>query len=759
MRDRIPQQYVQIALDSAEGFPFERFANAFYGALVGASYVPLGGVKDGGADGRDGTLYEDHKRSGAYFQASVVPDAEAKIRQTVKRLREFGREPKTLTYITSRTVRYSDRVEQALTDELDVTIIIRDADYIALHINDDIATVAAFNEHLRHYTDYLRQAGQSSLLSPSKYVRSPAVFVFLSNEVERRQGDATLVDSVTDALALWALEGTDPDKGILRTTDEALALIVAELPSVEPLLAPRLRPRLLAMSKKGYPDGRAVNWHRNKDAFCLPYETRKRIEEENAADAMLRLHMLKSLDSRLRDAPPEGLDDAGIRKAAEVALRTLQLAFEREGLEFSSFLHEEDPGEPPTITDGLRDALAEAGLTGRHGQAVGAGAFAMLKGVLYDSREDERAYLHRLSRTYALLFTLNTEPRLLEFFQEMTGDFRLYVGADQLIRALSEHYLADGDQPTRNTLLMASRLGAKLILTEPALDEVVHHLRVCDTEHEKHVEVIEHRLDYEFASQAPDILLRAYLYARLNPNLGRRQPKNWPGFVQQFCAYKDLRRNKAYEDLRQYLQATFSLSYESDKDLQALVDPDEVDALATKLADAKRNKNPILARHDALLALAVYGRRKRRGETSRVTAFGWGTWWLTGETTILRFTRDLVREHNGGYVMRPDFLLNFLTLAPSARAARESFAKVFPSMLGIRLSRRMSRDSFDKLMDKVTEAENLDDARRMVEMSNLSNKLKSDLHHRFVGTSRKQEPAVDRAGREANGDCDDDRDG
>lgn len=746
MQRHIPADVVRIALDKAEGFPFERFANAFYGSLIGTSFTPLGGTKDGGADARDGTLYEDGTRSEHYYQASVEADAQAKIRRTVVRLRDFGRDPKRLTYLTSRTVKYSDRVEREMTDELDVTIDIRDGDYIALHVNDDASTVLAFDEHLRHYTEYLRQVGASTLIAPSRHIRSPAVYVFLSNEIERRQGDQTLVDAVTDALALWALEGTDPDKGILRTEAEVLDRILTELPSVESIVRPRLGRRLGAMSRKTYPGGRAVRMHQADGAFCLPYETRERIEDENTADEALRLRVLKSLDERLRPTPPAGLGDIGIRQAAEVSLRTLQLTFEREGLEFASFLTDGRAGEFATITDGLRQALAERGHTGKHGQLVGDGAFAILRGVLYGSTEDERHYLQRLSRTYALLFTLNNEPRLLEYFQDMTGDFRLYVGADQLLRALSEHYLEAGDQPTRNTLLLASRQGAKLILTEPVLDEVVSHLRSADMEHQNHVEAIEHRLDYDLASQAPQIMLRTYLYARLNADLGRRQPRNWPAFIQQFLSHKTLHRSQAMDDMRQYLQATFGLAYESGADLENLVDLDQVDGLAAQLAPAKNN-NLTLARNDALIALAVYGRRQRRGETSRVTEFGWGTWWLTSETRILELTRDLVRQHKARYVMRPDFLLNFLTLAPSARAARETNAAIFPSMLGIRLSRRMEQSAFNQLMGKVAEAESLDDARRAVEMSKFMNQLKSDPNRSYVGTGPgPRTAAVDLAG-------------
>jgi hypothetical protein len=721
---------VRIALDKTEGFPFERFAIAFYAALSGAAFVPLGGVKDGGADARDGTLYEDNARPETYYQASTEVDTEDKIRRTVTRLRDFGREPKVVYYLTSRTVKYSDRVERDLSGELDVTIVIRDAGYITAHVNDDPAARGAFDEHLRHYTEFLKQVGASRLITTSQHVKSPAVYVFLSQELERRDGDESLVNAVVDALALWALEGTDPDAEILRTANEVLAKIVGDLPSVKALVEPRLRRRLRAMSGKHYRGGRAVNWHQTQDAFCLPYQTRLRIEEENTADEALRLEVLAGFDERLRAQHIEGLGDVRILQAAEVALRSLQLAFERNGLEFASFLRAEDNAEYSTITDCLAAALAEYGLTGRNALVVGDGAYIILRGVLYDSQAIERDYLQRLSRTYALLFTLSTEPKLIEFFQAMTGGFRLYVGADQIVRALSEHYLDEPDRMTCTTLLMASRLGTKLVLAEPVLLEVVHHLRVCDFEYRNHIQAVEPYLNYEIARNAPHIVLRAYLYARINPRLAQRKPKSWPAFIRQFCTYSELHKPAAIDEIRQYLQSRFGLTFKSAADLENLVDLDEVDALTMQLAEAKRDER--LARNDALVALAVYGHRIRHRETSRVSEFGYATWWLTGETAILKYTRDIVRKHGARYVMRPDFLLNFLTLAPSATATRQTFAAVFPSLLGIKLARRMQPDAFNRIMDDVAAAEELDDARRTVVISKAVDKLKSDFTRQYT---------------------------
>ncbi|MGK5443244.1 hypothetical protein ACSNN7_15715 [Micromonospora sp. URMC 105] len=97
----INTELVKIALDRVEGSTFERFVNDFYPSLAGGNFFPLGGVKDGGADAFGGdTLYEKGGSSGTFYQASVQEDFRAKIRHTIKRLREFGREPKMLAYVT-----------------------------------------------------------------------------------------------------------------------------------------------------------------------------------------------------------------------------------------------------------------------------------------------------------------------------------------------------------------------------------------------------------------------------------------------------------------------------------------------------------------------------------------------------------------------------------------------------------------------------------------------------------------------------------
>lgn len=410
----------------------------------------------------------------------------------------------------------------------------------------------------------------------------------------------------------------------------------------------------------------------------------------------------------------------------------MQRTFEREGLEVAAFIDAQDDNiEPPTIADGIRDAMVSLGIRPRRQPALGDAVLAALRQSLYQSSTDERVYFGRLSRTYSLLFTLRTEPRLVRYFQEMAADFNLYVGADILVRALSERFVATEDQMTRNLLHLTREAGATLVLAEPVLEEVVNHLRVCDAEFRNFFAGMEERVTDDMARTIPKILLRAYFYAKLNSDLGSASPKSWASYVNQFCTYGELYRARAFEEVRMYLQAEFGMTFEARSLLEGLVSDEQVRELTERLAPRKAREE--LARNDALLALAVYGRREQLNEESTVSEFGLRTWWFTGETSIVRHTRDLVSGHGGTrYMMRPEFLLNFFALAPSLQEIRTAYSNVFPSLLGVRLARRMDEGAFHKLLENVREADNLDEGRKLAVISQLSDKLKADFTRQYV---------------------------
>ncbi len=62
------------------------------------------------------------------------------------------------------------------------------------------------------------------------------------------------------------------------------------------------------------------------------------------------------------------------------------------------------------------------------------------------------------------MFTLQAEPRIIEYFSAMSSSFRLFLGSNILVKALSERYLDEEDQVARNLLKMAAALSKGSLL-------------------------------------------------------------------------------------------------------------------------------------------------------------------------------------------------------------------------------------------------------------------------------------------------------
>ena len=109
-------------------------------------------------------------KPGTFYQATSQHDHRSKIRGTVRRLREFERDPKSLLYFTSRTVVAIDKEEEELGTELDVIIKIRDKKWIVGNINHSPQTIAAFQTYLQPCVAFLGEVGGATIISKSENV-------------------------------------------------------------------------------------------------------------------------------------------------------------------------------------------------------------------------------------------------------------------------------------------------------------------------------------------------------------------------------------------------------------------------------------------------------------------------------------------------------------------------------------------------------------------------------------------------------------
>ncbi len=355
----------------------------------------------------------------------------------------------------------------------------------------------------------------------------------------------------------------------------------------------------------------------------------------------------------------------------------------------------------------------------------------VLRGIFYDPSDVERRYLGYLSRTSLLFMTLQSAPRMVEYFNQMGGNFRLLVGTDMLVKAVSEQPLPTEQRQVENLLKVCIDLGAKLVLTEPVLDELFTHLHAVDLEYRNHYLSNEAYLTSEEVSECDRILIRAYYYARLRN--GTRI--SWDKFINTLldpCALR-AKSEKGRTELRGLLVQRFHMEFLSKEEIEAGVNREEMDDLAKKLSKARRQKNKELSINDALMVHAVYSQRRQHKESAIYDGFGYRTWWLTKETNVLNFTAVLVKKEGGvPYIMRPEFILNFIVLAPEAAHVRKTFRQLLPTTVGLQLGQHLKHETMQQLLAGTEEWASLSPERVSMIISERINRLKFDRYKQYT---------------------------
>lgn len=740
----VDHRLVEIALERANSTDFEKFVQAFYSAIFEKNYVPMGGHHDGGADGwfPEGLFGQGSEESEVFLQASITESTETKIRKTLHRLREVGRNPKAVYYCTSRSVSKIDILENDLSDELNCRIIIRDGQYLINQINSTAQTVQAFNSYLAPALSFLKSAGTATLIEASDKLPARTLCVFVGQELERRRGQSQLLEAVADSLILWSLEGTDPDKGIFKSRDEIETIVLEALPSARVYFKGVLDLRLNELRSKTSNSGRQINFHKSVPGYCLPYETRKLIEEENIEDEKLKLEVSKIFRERARIHFLENAkQDALIDKTIDVCHSSIQKLFLDQGLEISIYVTSDDTDdqELPSAENHIDDSIKERGLKGDDAARIASTALSVLRQTFYSSTEIERKYLGKLSRTYILMFLLKNEPRIVEYLRTMSSNFKLYVGTDIIVRCLSEHMLSSKDKMMKNALSLLKAAGSSLILTDKTLDEVWHHLRTSDVEYRIHYRELTQYMTADLVKQIDKILVRAYFYSRFDSQDKNRIPLSWNNYISQFCSYEWLTSERARDELREYLVNEYSFDFESNQTLENSIDTQEWDELAEQIYksrvsrfDREEESERILSRNAAATILRVYSRRQMDNERPGSNPYGNQTWWMTQQKRVRGATGRLVALRRVKYMMPPEFVIHMLGNIPTKADIQKSYEAIFPSILGVKLGNRMEDKAFKEVIDEAKKVYQYDESRARVMLAQTSSDLQSDFLKRYT---------------------------
>ncbi|MEP7286675.1 MAG: hypothetical protein ABI947_13010, partial [Chloroflexota bacterium] len=482
------------------------------------------------------------------------------------------------------------------------------------------------------------------------------------------------------------------------------------------LLLPTINRRLSALHKKPM---RRIRFHASEKLYCLPYETRNQIQERNFKEAALyetfKSDLSEKLKSRLK------MSDVVVKDYVTLIEATIARLFYQQGLEFSNFVlsGENQKAFEKDLPDIINYVVDDSHVVVKNREAVKNALLMTIRDVVYNGTIEQKLFLEKLSNTYMMLFLLQCDPKLATYFNAMASKLNIYVCTSIIIPALSEFYLDEINRRHWNLLKGAYNAGVTLIINDTILNELVAHLRRITNIYENHYKRDEniYLSDEAQALYVDEIMLRAYFYARTADRVA-----NFEDFIDNFV---DPSFISARESIIDWLKTEFGIIYRSDKSIDITINQEEERLLINKLSGHKTYYETALS--DAKLILTIYALREKNNETDNSGIFGYRTWWLSKDTQTQKAVNEVFKDkYRISCYIRPDFLYNYIALAPSKNEIDEAYRTLFPSMIGVNISFHLPREIVTFVQKKIAEHGEKNPARLRGILRELSDKLKSD---------------------------------
>lgn len=696
-----------------DGNVFEGFGLDFLAKVLQYEFMPAGGLRDRGIDGFEHT-YHRRRHDLTIYQLSIQKDYKSKIKGDLNKLKANKIRYSHFYYVTNIPIPAKEQLVDELSEEYKKPITIYDERWLASHVNDSEATLRAFNIFVESHLHKFNRPGQSYIVANLE--GDPRLYVFLRQQWEEQRGTQQLDLVLVDTLILYALEETDPGRGILMTRAQILDRI-AQLVRFDPrLLHSKINERLRALSTKP----RRINHHMKEDAYCLRFEERLAIQNRNLNDAALyesfRLDTAKDIINYLPGGA--GLEDDYLNLVEQ----TLQRLYYEQGLEFADFILHGSGKEiiEKSLPDIIGNVVNTSGDLKK--QEVKNGLLICIRNMVYNGTPHQKTFLNRLSHTYTMLFLLQCDPKIATFFGSLASKLQVYVCTSILIPALSEHFLEDQNKRYSNLLLGARDAGVHLLINEIILSELAAHFRMIRGIYKDRFEGNEDLYTDEMEIlYIQEIMIRAYFYTRIRGNV-----RTFDEFIGAFVSPA---MNRLKEDLVELLGTEFGVDYAENASLGISLDKQEVDSISRELAQYK--SSPEKARNDAQVILTIFALRERNNELGSGSIFGYRTWWLSSDVNTQKAcTSVLGDKYESSCYMRPDFLYNYISLAPRKGEVDRVFQELFPTLLGVNISFNMPIEVTQVIHGFVKDYKAKNPARVKAALRELSDNLKQDPNYR-----------------------------
>lgn len=695
-----------------DGFLFENFSQCFMSSVIGHEFIPIGGTKDKGIDGLRYIYYRKDKETEIY-QISTESDVNGKIRDTINKLSKNNISITKLRYVTNRKVDSIETISDGLSDELGLPIQIFDKKWFLSNCNHSQATINCYYTFIDSYLHEFRKPGKTVTIS--NLDSDPRIYVYLRQQLEDTNDISKIDTVIADGLILYALEGTDPDKDIFRNKEEIYEKVGELVKFSSNTLKELIDSRLDFLTTKP----RSAKHHTKVDAYCLPYDTRLQIQERNLLDGKLAELFIEETSVILHKYLQE--EGKRVKDISKLVNQTIHKIYYKQGLEFSNFIingSNEDAIEKQ-LHDVVANVVDNSSVVEYNRTKVKSAIITTIRHIVYNGSENQIKYLKCLSNTYLTMFMLQWEPQIATYFQAMASDMNIFVDNSILIPALSEYYLAENNRRHWNLLLGAKKAGINLLINETILDELVAHFKKLRNKYYSLFQPLEEVYSDESETlYITEILLRSYYYAKISDQI-----KSYDDFINNFLD-PDLKTAK--DDLIEFLNSEFGISYRTNEQLGIKVDDSKYQRVVDYLKDHKQSdKN---AENDAMMMLTIYRMRELFNEQTKGGIFGYKTWWLSKDTNTYKAIVQVLGETDYpiSCYMRPDFIYNYIALSPHKHEIDEIYDKLFPSLLGVNISYHIDSELAEIVQTRMAEFADKKPSRIRAILRRLSEKIKSE---------------------------------
>ncbi|MGI6250245.1 MAG: hypothetical protein ACOYKD_02645 [Anaerolineaceae bacterium] len=708
-----PEIFKNIIGGISDGYLFESFAKQFIAALIGLDFSPAGGIHDRGIDGLE-RCFEDGVSQNKIYQISIQKTPDIKLKETAEKLIKNNITFDSIIYITNQTFPNLDRTIIDLENSIDKGIGIKvwDINWLSSRVNTSSATQSVYNSYIsepRAPTYYIDKQVSEDFIS------DPRLFVYLRQQWETGKNQKQIGDIVIDSLILYVLEGTDPDKGIAKNAEQIKREVPAVLTSFHmENISKQIDERLEALSTKP----RRIRYDSRLNGYILPYATRLAIHEQVLLDEAIYKHFIETSSKTMeRQLSSQNIP---IKNPGRFVEKVVQKLHYQSGLEFSSFILSGQSSNKieTNIGDIILEVIEESDVKRQYYQTVKDTLLVTIREIVYRGDSKIKEYLKKLSNTYLMMFSLQWDPKVARFFQELASRLEVFVCTSIIIPAISEIFLDVENRRHYNLLVSANKAGVKLYINDFTIEELITHLKAIKSIYiNTYYPDEEIYLDIDQMLYVEEILIRAYYHAKISGKIA-----DFDEFLDQFV-------NPDFSNSRQglidWLQGNFGIAYKPLSSWAVEIDEGDESELITALTPYKKNREKAV--NDVKTVLTIYALREKNGEMSSDEVYGYRTWWLSKDVSTYRVISEKMGDkYQVSCYMRPDFLYNYIALAPSTDQIDRVYTDIFPSLIGVNIGRHIDSDIVKLVHEKISQHRKKGTVRIKSIIKELTEKIKYD---------------------------------